>query len=156
MEVRAATDRDRDWIRAFLAARWGSVVVSRGRLLRPEELPAFVAREGRRRVGLATYATEGEECELVTIDSLSEGRGVGTALVEAVAEAARAAGCRRLWLITTNDNLRALRFYQRRGFELVALHRGAIAESRKLKPQISELGEHGIPLRDELELELRL
>jgi ribosomal protein S18 acetylase RimI-like enzyme len=63
---------------------------------------------------------EGDSCELVTIDSLDEGSGVGTALVEAVAKAARAAGCCRLWLITTNDNLRALRFYQRRGFELVA------------------------------------
>ena len=82
--------------------------------------------------------------------------GAGTALIEAVAGAARAAGCARLWLITTNDNLRALRFYQRRGFRLAALHRDALARSRELKPSIAEIGLDGIPLRDELELELDL
>ena len=70
--------------------------------------------------------------------------------------AARAGQCTRLWLITTNDNLRALRFYQRRGFRLAALHRDALETSRRLKPSISEIGFHGIPLRDELELERSL
>jgi GNAT superfamily N-acetyltransferase len=73
-----------------------------------------------------------------------------------VAESARAAGCRRLWLITTNDNLPALRFYQKRGFVLVRLHRGAVAGSRRLKPEIPLTGSEGIPIRDELELELEL
>jgi Acetyltransferase (GNAT) family len=68
----------------------------------------------------------------------------------------REAGCRRVWLITTNDNLRALRFYQRRGFRLVAVHPDALARSRELKPSIPEIGLDGIPLRDELELELLL
>jgi len=82
--------------------------------------------------------------------------GSGTALMEAVAAAARDAGCRRVWLITTNDNLRALRFYQRRGFRLAALHRDALDRSRELKPSIPDVGLDGIPLRDELELELTL
>jgi hypothetical protein len=57
-------------------------------------------------------------------------------------------------VITTNDNLDALRFYQRRGFRLAALHRGAVDDSRaRLKPQIPPIGDHGIKLRDELELE---
>ena len=73
-----------------------------------------------------------------------------------VRAAAVAAGCRRLWLITTNDNLPALRFYQRRGFVLAALHRDAIAASRRLKPQIPLLGLDNIPIRDELELEMAL
>jgi hypothetical protein len=73
-----------------------------------------------------------------------------------VVAAARAAGRTRVWLITTNDNLDALRFYQRRGFTLAALHRGAVARSRRLKPTIPEVGAHGIPIRDELELERRL
>jgi RimJ/RimL family protein N-acetyltransferase len=81
---------------------------------------------------------------------------VGTALVDAVAEAARAAGAVRLWLVTTNDNLRALRFYQRYGFDLVAVHRDAIARSRALKPSIPRIGLGGIPIRHELELELDL
>ena len=61
-----------------------------------------------------------------------------------------------MWLITTNDNLNALRFYQGRGFRLVAVHPGAVEASRRLKPQIPELGSFGIPIRDELELELSL
>jgi ribosomal protein S18 acetylase RimI-like enzyme len=130
--------------------------VSRGVLSRPEALTGFVAERDREAVGLATYRIDGDECEIVTIDALVEGEGIGTALLDAVADAARAARCRRVWLITTNDNLRALRFYQRRGYVLVALHREAIAESRRLKPSIPETGEHGIPIRDELELELGL
>ncbi len=107
-------------------------------------------------MGLATYALGEDGCELVTIDSLVEGRGVGTSLLEAVAEAARRAGCRRVWLVTTNDNLPALRFYQRRGFVLTALHRDAVAKSRDLKPEIPRFGNDGIPIRDELELERAL
>jgi GNAT superfamily N-acetyltransferase len=92
-------------------------------------------------------------CEIVTLDNLGDRRGVGTALIEAVMETARAAGCRRLWLITTNDNLRALRFYQKRGFRLVRLSPDAVTAARRIKPEIPLVGEDGIPLRDELELE---
>lgn len=140
-----------------LRARWGSVeVVSRGRLSRPSELPGFVAMLDGQRVGLATYRMDLDECELVTLDAFAPGRGVGAALVDAVADAASDAGCRRMWLITTNDNTPALRFYQRIGMRLAALHRDAVEESRRLKPQISPTGIDGIPIRDELELELLL
>jgi ribosomal protein S18 acetylase RimI-like enzyme len=98
----------------------------------------------------------GDECEVVTIRSLREGRGIARALLDAVREAARAAGCRRLWLITTNNNLRALDVYQRWGLDLVALHRDAVAESRRLKPSIPERDGRGIPIAHELELELLL
>lgn len=157
VEVRAVGAADREWVDDFIRERWGaSTVVGRGRVRRPSELPGFVAIGDGERVGLATYVVEGTECELVTIDSVVERAGVGTALVAAVRDAARDAGCRRLWLITTNDNLDALRFYQRRGFELARLHRGAIVESRRLKPEIARVGDYGIPIRDELELELLL
>jgi N-acetylglutamate synthase-like GNAT family acetyltransferase len=157
LAVRTAAAADRAWIAALVRERWGDeIVVSRGAVHRPAELPAFVAELDGERVGLATYRLDGEACELVTLDSLREGAGVGGALVVAVAGAARAAGCRRLWLITTNDNLHALRFYQRRGLVLKALHPGAIAGSRRKKPSIPEIGLDGIPLRDEIELELAL
>ena len=155
MEVRSVTSADRAWVERFVTDRWGApTVVGRGRVHRPAELEGFVALEDGEPVGLLTYEVRGGDCEVVTIDSAVEGAGVGTALIAAAVDAARAAGCRRLWLITTNDNLRALRFYQRRGFRLAALHRGALDESRRLKPEIPEIGLHGIPLRDELELEL--
>ena len=105
-------------------------------------------------LGLVTYHVDEDACEIVTIDSLVPSRGVGTALIEAVKVAAIEAGCKRLWLITTNDNLNALRFYQKWGFELVAIHRNALEKSRELKPEIPTIGMDGIPLRDEIELEM--
>jgi GNAT superfamily N-acetyltransferase len=157
MEIRSLAQADRTWLEQFVLDRWRApIVVGDGRVFRVADLPGFVALDHDEPVGLLTYSIEGGACEIVTIDSIREGVGIGSALIEAVTRAARAAGCRRLWLITTNDNLRMLRFAQKRGFSLVALRPKAVEESRKLKPEISQLGLHGIPIRDELELELRL
>jgi N-acetylglutamate synthase-like GNAT family acetyltransferase len=108
------------------------------------------------KVGLVTYNIVDECCEIVTIDSIRPFSGVGTVLIEAIKNIALKSGCKRLWLITTNDNMNALRFYQKRGFELVAIHRNALDISRKLKPEIPLTGNDGIPLRDEIELEMIL
>ena len=156
MTVRPFREGDREWVRETLRELWGETVVSRGAVHDPTALPGFVAEEGGERVGLLTYRVDGADCEVVTIDAFPEGAGAGTALLDAAARAARDAGCGRVWLITTNDNLRALRFYQRRGFRLVAVHPDALERSRELKPSIPEIGLDGIPLRDELELELTL
>ena len=148
---------DRSWVISLLTDRWGEVrVVSRGRLHDASQLPGFVARIEDQVVGLVTYHIDDEACELVTLDSLVGGLGVGTALVQAVAEAAKKDSCRRLWSITTNDNLHAIHFYQKRGFHLVALYPNSLAYSRQLKPSIPVSGIDDIPLRDELEFELIL
>jgi len=157
MEVRPLRDDERDWLAERLRESWGRPeVVSRGRLRDASRLEALVCEESDRPLGVATLELRDGDCELVTIDAFEAGRGAGTALLEAAVERARAEGCGRLWLVTTNDNLRALRFYQRRGLRLVALHPGGSDEARRLKPEIPEIGYHGIPIRDELELELRL
>jgi GNAT superfamily N-acetyltransferase len=157
LEVRPPRDDERPQLTRRLATSWGGPeVVTRGRLVNAAELPAFVCIAGGELAGLAAYEVRREECELVSLDAFVRGRGIGSALLDAVASEGRRRGCRRLWLITTNDNLDALRFYQRRGMRLVAVHAGAIAESRRLKPSISEVGMYGIPIRDELELELAL
>jgi GNAT superfamily N-acetyltransferase len=149
--------QDRAWIRSILSEHWGAVeVVSRGRLVSADQLPGFIAREEGTAVGLITYRIEDEQCEIITINSLVPGSGIGSALINAVRQEAIASGCRRLWLITTNDNLPALRFYQKRGFRLAAFYRDAIDNSRKIKPQIPLTGIDGIPIRDELELEIPL
>jgi ribosomal protein S18 acetylase RimI-like enzyme len=154
--VRPVAPGDEPWVREAIRARWGGdIVVSRGAVWEPAALPGFVAEEAGRRIGLITYREMGDEWEIVTIDALVERSGVGTILIEAVLAAARAAGRRRVWLITTNDNLDALRFYQRRGFAIAAVHRDAVTESRRRKPSIPLVGAHGIPIRDEIELELR-
>ena len=137
--------------------RWGDAIVTgRGKVWKPAELPGFAAFEGDDCVGLVTYELDGGACEMVTIDALREGEGIGTALLEAVVDAAREAGCKRVQLLTTNNNVRALAFYQKRGFRLVALKAGEIDEQRKLKPSIPEVDSAGLPIRDELHLELSL
>jgi RimJ/RimL family protein N-acetyltransferase len=78
---------------------------------------------------------------------------VGSALLAAVEYLARSFGCQRIHLTTTNDNLHALGFYQRRGYHLTGLFPGQVEQSRLLKPNIPEIGDHNIPIRDELRLE---
>jgi ribosomal protein S18 acetylase RimI-like enzyme len=157
MEIRPLAATDREWVERLVVERWGDPrVVGRGRVWRPAELPGFAAFEGDECVGLVTYEPAGEACEIVTIDALVEGEGIGTALLDAVVERAREAGSARLQLMTTNNNLRALAFYQKRGFRLVGLRPGAIDEERRLKPSIPELDSAGLPIRDELHLELAL
>ena len=154
--VRAITGSDRLWVERFIIEQWGAPVVVHGDAYYPHTLPGFIVESDGERVGLLTYTIVDHACEIVTLDALVQGRGIGTALVNAIRVTAQAAGCERLWLVTTNDNLDALRFYQRRGFELVAVHRGAINESRRLKPSIPSVGAYGIPIRDEIEMELPL
>jgi len=147
-------EEDRDWATARLDAGWGGPLQARrGDLVDVLALPGFVAEQGSSPVGLATFRLAEDECELAFLEAFEHGQGIGTALVDAVL---RAAGGRRVWVVTTNDNLGALRFYQRRGFRLVELRAGAVDAAREsLKPAIGRAGEHGIPIRDELELEWR-
>ena len=153
--VRPARAGDRGWIRSALMSEWGSVeVVSRGRLTEDASaLGGLVAERDGRAAGYALLRLEGDAGEVVVLHSLERGAGVGTALLErARAEAARA-GCARLWLVTTNDNVEAIRFYQRRGWDWVEFHRDSLTASRQLKPAIPRTGAHGIPLRHELVFE---
>lgn len=155
--IREAAPGDLALIGGVFASSWGGpLVVSRGVVHDLRALPTLIAVRGGEPDGVATYRIDGVACELTSLDALTRHVGVGSALLDAVAARARAAGCARLWLITTNDNLEALRFYQRRGMVLAALHRDALAASRRLKPSIPLVGEHGIDLRDELELEMAL
>ena len=136
---------------------WASTqIVTRGRVHPADRLPGFIAEVEDRPVGLLTYQIADNQCEIVSLNSLREGLWIGSSLLDAAKEAAQAVGCRRMWLVTTNDNLAALGFYQKRGWRLVAIHRDALKESRRLKPEIPRVGIDGIPVLDEIELELRL
>jgi len=151
IDVRPLADEERDWLRQTLRDAWsGDTVVGRGQTWTPGELPALVAVDDGERVGVATYTVGGDTAELVTLNAFKEGIGAGRRLVEAVAEAARAAGAARLRVMTTNDNTRALRLYQRNGFRLAELRPGGI--DRTLKPTIPLIGNDGIPIRDEIDL----
>jgi GNAT superfamily N-acetyltransferase len=155
MEIRPVRDDEREPVAALLTERWGSpVVVSRGIRHDLRELPTLVAEQDGDIVGIVTYAPADDDAEVTSLDALRPDHGVGTALLDAVIDVALAAGWRRLWLVTTNDNTHALRFYQRRGWQLVAVHRGAVDDARRIKPEIPERGNDDIPIRHELELEL--
>ncbi len=150
--VRPLRPDDRDWVRDRVAERWGSpTVVAHGVVYEPSSLPGLVAEDDGSPVGLLTFIVEGDECEIVTIDAFEEGRGVGATLIDSV----KGLGHERLWLITTNDNSRAQRFYERVGFRLVGVHQGAVERSRELKPEIPLVSADGTPIRDELEYEFR-
>ncbi|MEM6281213.1 MAG: GNAT family N-acetyltransferase [Chloroflexota bacterium] len=142
------------WAKTFLQETWGGTQqVSRGVLYEVLDYPGFVAVVDGKPQGLATYRVEGLACEVIMLHSAIEGIGVSTALIEKVEEQAREVNCQRLWLITTNDNIPAIRWYQMRGFSMAAVHTGAIKKSRKLKPGIPKTGYDDIPIRDEIEFE---
>jgi hypothetical protein len=153
MRVRPKTDADAAWVCEVLSCCWGGplIIVGGGRIVDASRLPGLIA-EARR--GLATYevAADGQSAELVTLNALIPAQGVGTALVEALTARLATSGVGELHVSTTNDNLDALRFYQRRGFHLVAMHPRAIEAARVTKPSIPRIGRFGIAIRDRLDL----
>jgi GNAT superfamily N-acetyltransferase len=152
--IHRLTPDDLPQLQKFWMEHWdGEVMVIHGEVFRFDQLDGFVIDDWK---GVVTYYFCDQECEIVSLDSLIEGQGNGTKLINAVLDEARKRNCKRVFLSTTNDNLHALRFYQKRGFELAALHRGAVNESRKIKPDIPLTGYDGIPIRDEIELEVNL
>jgi ribosomal protein S18 acetylase RimI-like enzyme len=139
----------------LVAELWGSDVVAvHGTLFRPAELPGYIAERAGRLVGLLTYDVIGDMLEIVTLNAIERRAGIGTMLIDSAVRAARRKGCREIRLTTTNDNVDALRFYQRRGFRLAELRPGAVDRSRREKPEIPRTGDYGIPLRDEIDLVL--
>lgn len=155
--IRPVTPADRPWVNEAVEEHFGSTrIVSRGVVHDGPGLPGLVAVRDAVPCGLLLYAIRELEWEVVALISLVRRTGVATALVGALERLARDAGCRRLWLITTNDNRPAIEFYTGRGWCLKAVHEGAVAEARRVKPEIPDLGHDGVPIRDELEFELLL
>ena len=157
ISLRRLTPNDLPRFRQFWKENWGDeFVIAHGVIYLPDHVDGFIAHSGHEWVGEITYTFSGNDCEIVSLDSLRENQGIGTKLINVVVEEARKQNCKRVFLITTNDNLNALGFYQKRGFEIVAVYRGAVNESRKRKPSIPLIGMNDIPLRDEIELEINL
>ena len=152
--IRPLTKKDLPRLIEFWNEQWGrNEMIVHGEIFRPEQLSGFITEDWS---GVITYYIKNDSCEIISLDSLKENRGIGTALIDEVMKEARKQNCQRLFLVTTNDNLYALGFYQRYGFELVCIRRGAVNEARKIKPGIPVIGMNNIPLRDEIELEIIL
>lgn len=149
--IRAIEEADRQAVVDLLTRRWTSPMqLLDGEMVDASLLPGFIAHDEGEIVGLVTVIHRPEEWEILTLDSLSRQSGIGTLLLNALIGAAVENGIRRVSVRTSNDNLDAFRFYQRRGFRLEKVNPGVIDEERKVKPEIPLTGEYGIPIHDEL------
>lgn len=155
MDVRPLRETDRERARAWLREHWAESMAANGELLYPAEHDGFIAGDWD---GLITYRIAAGRCEVTLVMALRKGEGIGSALLGATVEAARAGGCTDLWLISTNDNLHALEWYERKGFTVTEVREGAVDRSREtLKPSIpTHNPDTGLPISDEIELSLAL
>lgn len=157
MEIREIDQSNRKAIDDFIIGHWFTLRMAvRGGCVDLGSADGWYACEGDEIIGLVTFRAREDELEILSLDSLRESQGIGTALVNEVVSKAKAAGIPKITVITTNDNLRALRFYQKRGFDMIKLHRGAVDRARAIKSEIPLTGLDGIPLRHEIELEMEL
>jgi GNAT superfamily N-acetyltransferase len=151
--VRPVQETDRPTVEWLTTQLWGAAeVVVHDDVFYPASLPGFIAERAGRIAGLVTFDVRAGVLEIVTINALDQFTGIGTMLIEAVRAEAKRRGCQQVTLTTTNDNVDALRFYQRRGFRMAALRPGAVDRSRLRKPEIPRTGDFGIPLHDEIDL----
>jgi len=152
--VRRVLDSDRIAIQDFLKEHWGdSRLVNSRTNHEGSELPGFIVRMDGFIVGLLTYHIDGDSCEMTSLNTTSGGRGIGSMMLRSLEEEAAQAGCKRIWALTTNDNLQGLRFYQKRGYLMKAIYPNSIAALREIKPSIPVYGDEGIMRLSEVEVE---
>lgn len=155
--VRQLRPLDLPWAAGLVAQHFGSDrVVSRGRLHYVEDLNGLIVELDGRPVGLLQYRFEGDECEVVVLIAAIQRRGIGSQLLTAATSLAARRGCRRIWLVTTNENDAAIGFCRAQSWTLAAVHKGAVRESRRLKPEIPEQTIDGTPIVDEWEFAKKL
>ena len=156
-KIERISNKTRELVNQFFIDNWFSTDISiRGEIIDGTKLDGFLLQEENTIIGLVTYTFFGDICEIVSVDSKRENVGIGTALLNEIEKIARENKCKKMRLITTNDNLRALQFYQKRGYCLTKLYPNVMDEVRKVKPDVPLIGENDIPLRDEIELEKNL
>ena len=157
LEIHPITPETRQAVTEFISSHWfGTVMMIRGEAVDMTNVDGFITMEDGKLTGVITYIIRGRICEITSLDSVIENRGVGTLLVGAVVSRARELSCERVQLLTTNDNINAIGFYQKRGFDLAGVNLNAIDRERELKPSIPLIGQNGIPLRHEIDFVMRL
>ncbi|RLQ97124.1 GNAT family N-acetyltransferase [Falsibacillus albus] len=137
----------------FFFEHWGSeeMVLSSG-IFQCSTLPGFACMLDENIIGLVSYFERQEYLEVISLDARNEGKGIGSKLLYEVEQLALTLGKKYISLITTNDNIRAIAFYQKRGYRLIEIKENAVNEARKMKPNIPLVAQNGIPIIDEIVL----
>jgi len=157
MLIRELKPTDKGLVEKIINKRWcGSFIVRKGEKVYPAELDGFIVYDNEEIIGLVTYKIEHKKLEITSIDSLIEHRGIGSLMIQSLIEHAHIEGISNLWLVTTNDNLKAISFYRKHGFKIAVIHEGAVSKSRLLKPSIPLRGYNDSPIKDEIEMILEL
>lgn len=157
MEYVNINKTNRKDINDFINNRWFTMeMIIRGKVVDMTKVDGIVVKEKGEIIGLLTYVIKDATLEIISLDSLDEGKGIGTNLINYAKKIASKSRCERIILITTNDNINAIRFYQKRGFDMIQFYHNAIDISRQIKPEIPLIGDNGIPLKHEIEFELGL
>lgn len=156
IEIRPKEKKDDPWLKEIMTKAWGSETVVASKSFNTLELPGFIAEINGKNLGVLIYNIARNKLEIVSLNSTEEGKGVGSGLIEKGKELTKEMKLKSVWLVTSNDNIDALKFYQRRGFRITKVYPNAIDKARKLKPNIPKIGNYGIPLRDALELEYKI
>lgn len=152
--IRKVIDSDRVWIKEFATREWaGDKIVSKGKIHYASKCSGFIALEKSKPVGLTTFIIENNALEIITLNAIKKGQGIGTKLLNRLMGYAKEKNIKRIWCITTNDNLPALSFYKKRGLRIFKVYPNAVEKSRQIKPEIPLVGYNNIPIRDEIELE---
>lgn len=156
-DIIAISEDYREKVNGILREEWESTnIMIRGQIVDGTKLDGFLAINDNEIVGLITYLIEDNECEICSLNSFVENKGIGSSLIENVKNIAKNNNCNRLKLVTTNDNIRGIEFYQRRGFVFANLYKDSISKARLLKPEIPMFADNGLPIRDEIEFEIIL
>ncbi|GHU75915.1 N-acetyltransferase [Clostridia bacterium] len=157
LNIREIDASTRPLVTAFINSHWfGTDMLIRGEVIDMTRVDGFVLIEEDVITGLVTYIIRDNVCEITSLDSAVPKRGVGSALVAELKKRAIEFGCIRLQLMSTNDNLNAIGFYQKRGFDMVGINLWAIDKEREQKPSIPLIGQNGVPMHHEIEFEMPL
>lgn len=157
IKLRSSTPQDTKWLEELMDRDWGGLpLVIRGKKYYPASLNGIIAENENGIAGFLFYEVRDQDCEIIVFEIFNKFQGTGTQILNQLKEIATNKKCRRLYLMTTNDNLDALRFYQKRGFHICGIHLDSVKISRQIKPTIGITGDHGIPVRDEIDLEFLL
>jgi len=156
-DILPINDTLRTHIQPILEATWGSPLLAiNGKLWDSRTLAGYAAVQDTEILGYLLYEFHPSECEIMALQSVAQNRGIASALIARVKQTAQEQGASRLIVQTSNDNIHAIRFYQRRGFTIRAIRLNALEISRQLKPSIPLIGKEGIPLRDEIEFVMEI